>query len=59
MVIGQCEGPTFYEVAFHEIVQIAHVIKHSRPPGNMIVRWWVYRSKEDFDSECKRATTAV
>ena len=37
MCAGQCEGPTIYEVVDNRSVQIAHVIKRSKPHHNMIV----------------------
>ena len=37
MCVGQCEGPTIYEVVDNRSVQIAHVIKRSKPHHNMIV----------------------
>ena len=38
MCVGHCEGPTLYKVAVDERVRIAHVIKHSRSPRNMMVQ---------------------
>ena len=38
MCAGQCEGPTFYQVAVDERLRIAHVIKHSRSPRHIMIQ---------------------
>ena len=38
MCVGQCEGSTLCEVAVNERVRIAHVVRHSRSPRNMMVQ---------------------